>query len=166
MMPTHHSNTRTEAGGRSVGNEILNSIPESEYELIRHHLEHVLLPHHHILHEAGEKIEFAYFLSEGLASLVVITRDGRRVEVAIVGREGIEGTQLAVGLHRGPYRSIMQIPGSAVRIKSDLLEEKLSQTPELRLILNRYVLIQGLQIARIAACNRLHEIEQAWRAGC
>ncbi len=69
MMPTHHSNTRTEAGGRSVGNEILNSIPESEYNLIRHHLEHVLLPHHHILHEAGEKIEFAYFLGEGLASL-------------------------------------------------------------------------------------------------
>ncbi len=160
MMPTHPSNARTETGGRSVGNEILNSIPESEYNLIRHHLEQVLLPHHHILHEAGEKIEFAYFLSEGLASLVVITRDGRRVEVAIVGREGIEGTQLAVGLHRGPYRSIMQIPGSAVRIKSDLLEEKLSQTPELRLILNRYVLIQGLQIARIAACNRLHEIEQ------
>ena len=40
-----------------------------------------------------------------------------------------------------------------MRIKSDLLEEKLSQTPELRLILNRYVLIQGLQIAQIAACK-------------
>jgi CRP-like cAMP-binding protein len=38
--------------------------------------------------------------------------------------------------------------------------ERLEQAPELRLILNRFVLIQGLQIAQIAACNRLHEIEQ------
>src|SRR5438874_3148764 len=54
----------------------------------------------------------------------------------------------------------MQIPGTGVRIKADMLEEKLRETPELRLMLNRYVLVQGLQIAQIAACNRLHEIEQ------
>jgi CRP-like cAMP-binding protein len=40
------------------------------------------------------------------------------------------------------------------------LAEILQSAPELRLVLNRYVLIQGLQIAQIAACNRLHEIEQ------
>jgi CRP-like cAMP-binding protein len=54
----------------------------------------------------------------------------------------------------------MQIPGSAVRIKAEILEEKLRDALELRLVLNRYVLVQGLQIAQIAACNRLHEIEQ------
>src|SRR5437773_8570260 len=95
-----------------------------------------------------------------MASLVILTSDGRSVEVAIVGREGIVGTPLAVGLDRGPYRSIMQIPGSGVRIKAEILEEKMRHAPELRLVLNRYVLVQGLQIAQIAACNRLHEIEQ------
>jgi hypothetical protein len=54
----------------------------------------------------------------------------------------------------------MQIAGSAVRIKSALLRETLHTAAELRLIWNRYVLIQGLQVAQIAACNRLHEIEQ------
>ncbi len=152
--------TRSDSSEGTVGNEILNSIPEGEYNLIGPHLEYVQLAHHHILHEAGEKLEFAYFLSEGLASLVVLTSDGRSVEVAIVGREGIVGTPLAVGLSRGPYRSIMQIPGSGVRIKAEILEEKMRDAPELRLVLNRYVLVQGLQIAQIAACNRLHEIEQ------
>ena len=154
------SHPRTDANGRQVGNEILNSIPEGEYNRVRADLEFVQLPHHHILHEAGERIEFAYFLNEGLASLVVLTSDGRSVEVAIVGHEGVVGTPLAVGLHRGPYRSIMQISGTAFRIKSDLLEDLLLEMPELRLLLNRFVLIQGLQIAQIAACNRLHEIEQ------
>jgi CRP-like cAMP-binding protein len=151
---------RTDVYNNLVENQILNSIPESEYNIIRPNLERVDLAHQKILHEPGERIEFAYFLNEGLASLVVLTSDGHSVEVAIVGREGIVGTPLAVGLHRGPYRSIMQISGSGERIKADLLADKLAQLPELRLILNRYVLVQGLQIAQIAACNRLHEIEQ------
>lgn len=156
----HRSGTRKDAGGKPVANEILSSIPEAEYNLIRPDLEFVQLGPYHILHEPGEKIEFAYFLNQGLASLVVLTSDGRSVEVAIVGHEGVVGTPLAVGLHRGPYRAIIQIPGTALRIKSDSLEEQLPETPELRLLLNRYVLVQGLQIAQIAACNRLHEIEQ------
>lgn len=154
------ASNRTDVTGRPVGNEILNSIPEAEFNRFLPELEFIQLPHHHILHEAGERLEFAYFLNEGLASLVVLTSDGRSVEVSIVGHEGIVGTPLAVGLHRGPYRSIMQISGTAFRIKAEMLEALLDEMKELRLLLNRFVLIQGLQIAQIAACNRLHEIEQ------
>ncbi|MGH9513890.1 MAG: Crp/Fnr family transcriptional regulator [Terriglobales bacterium] len=136
------------------------NVPAREFGLIRPHLEPVDLPPQLILDEPGEHIEYAYFLNEGLASLVVLTSDGRSVEVAIVGKEGVVGTPLAVGLDRGPYRAIMQIAGTGLRVKSKLLEHTLQHSPELRLILNRFVLIQGLQIAQIAACNRLHEIEQ------
>jgi CRP-like cAMP-binding protein len=154
------SGTRTDLSGAVVANEILTSIPESEYNLVRPDLEAIQLPHQQILQESGEKIEYAYFLNDGLASLVVLTTDGRSVEVAVVGREGMVGTPLAVGLHRGPYRGIMQIPGTGLRIKSEFLEQKMREAPELRLVLSRYVLVQGLQIAQIAGCNRLHEIEQ------
>ncbi len=154
------SGIRTDSTGRAVQNSILNSIPDTEYNLLRKHLEPVDLPQRHILHEAGAKLEFAYFLNDGMASVVVLTSDGRTVEVAIIGREGIVGTPLAVGLSRGPHRIVMQIAGSAVRIKSAVLRETLDTVAELRLIWNRYVLIQGLQVAQIAACNRLHEIEQ------
>ncbi|HEY7354536.1 MAG TPA: Crp/Fnr family transcriptional regulator [Terriglobales bacterium] len=158
--PTTNPGTRIDSISKPVQNQILNSIPEAEYNLIRQHLESVDLLQGKILHEAGEKIDYAYFLNEGLASLVVLTSDGHSVEVAIVGREGIVGTPLAVGIHRGPYRSIMQISGTGVRIKSEVLEDVMRDATELRLVLNRYVLVQGLQIAQIAACNRLHEIEQ------
>src|SRR5579863_6877178 len=154
------SGNRTDSTGRAVQNSILNSIPDTEYNLVRKHLEPVDLPQRHILHEAGAKLEFAYFLNDGMASLVVLTSDGRSVEVAIVGKEGIVGTPLAVGLSRGPHRAVMQIAGSGVRVKSAVLADTLRSAPELRLIWNRYVLIQGLQVAQIAACNRLHEIEQ------
>jgi CRP-like cAMP-binding protein len=152
--------TRTDPAGAVVKNVVLLNIPAREFSLIRPHLEPVDLPRQLILDEPGEHIEFAYFLNDGLASLVVLTSDGNSVEVAIVGREGVVGTPLAVGLDRGPYRAIMQIAGTGLRVKSKLLEHTLQHSPELRLVLNRFVLIQGLQIAQIAACNRLHEIEQ------
>jgi len=148
------------SGTKPARNEILSLIPESEYELIRSDLEAVSLRRDSILHDGGEKIDFTYFLTSGLASLVVQTSDGRSVEVAVIGREGGVGAPLTSGLHRRPYRAIMQIPGSAVRIPADLLEEKLRRMPVLGTALNRYVLVRGLQIAQIAACNRLHEIDQ------
>ncbi len=154
------SGTRTDPAGQDVKNVILLNIPAREFTLLRTHLEPVDLPPQLILAEPGENIDYAYFLNEGLASLVVLTSDGRSVEVAIVGSEGLVGTPLAVGIDRGPYRAIMQIGGSGLRIKSKSLENALQHSPELRLVLNRFVLIQGLQIAQIAACNRLHEIEQ------
>jgi CRP-like cAMP-binding protein len=141
-------------------NLTLLALPPRELAVLEPHLEYVDLPQHQILHEPGARIDFAYFLNQGLVSLVILTADGKSVEVALVGREGIVGTPLAVGFRRGPHRAIVQIAGSGLRIKSDALESALSHAPELRALLNRYVLIQGMQVAQIAACNRLHEIEQ------
>ena len=112
------------------------------------------------MQEPAEPIRYAYFFDEGLASLVILTRDGRSVEVAIVGKEGMVGTPIAVGLKHGPWRSIVQIPGKGHRILADTFENALTEMPEMRLLVSRFVLVQGLQIAQIAACNRLHEIEQ------
>ena len=151
---------RTDAAGKSVRNIVLLSIPDSEYDLIRPHLEPIDLPHHLVLHDAGEKIKFAYFPNDGMTSLVVTTKDGRSVEVGIVGREGVVGTPLAVGMDRGPYLAVQQIPGSGLRIKAESLEDVLVLSPGLDRELGRYALIQGIQVAQIAACNRLHEIDQ------
>jgi CRP-like cAMP-binding protein len=151
---------RTDPSGKAIRNVLLLSISDSEYDLIRPHLELIDLPHHFVMHDSGEKLEFAYFLNEGMASLVVVTKDARSVEVGVVGREGLVGTSLAVGLNRGPYRAIMQISGSGLRVSADVLHNLLSTATELRLKLSRYVLIQGLQVAQVAACNRLHGLEQ------
>ena len=145
---------------RQVGNQLLATARETEFNLLRPYLEQVDLPQRQILHEASQKIEYVYFPNAGMASLVILTSDGRSVEVSIVGREGLVGAPLVVGVLRGPYRAIMQITGYGVRIKGEVFSDLLSSTPELRGVLNKYVLMQGLQIAQIAACNRLHEIDQ------
>jgi CRP-like cAMP-binding protein len=153
------SGTRTDSTGSAINNVLLLSIPDFEFDMLRPHLQFTDLPHHFLLHEQGDRLEFAYFPNEGMVSLVVNSSDGRSVEVGIMGKEGLVGTPLSVGLVLAPYRAIMQIPGSGVRIRADVLQEILPTTPAFQLELTRYVLMQGLQMAQVAACNRLHELE-------
>lgn len=151
--------TRTDSSGAAISNVLLLSLPEQEFDLLRSELEFIELPHRYTFHERGEKIEFAYFPNSGMVSLVVVGADGRSVEVGLTGKEGMVGTPLSVGMRLAPYRAIMQMPGNASRIKADVLRDLLPATPALRMELARYVLMQGLQMAQVASCNRLHDLE-------
>ena len=91
------SGERTNTRGKSVSNLILRSISASDYSALRPHLEYVDLPNHLVLHEAGGKLEFAYFPNRGLISLVVVMKDGKTAEAGVVGNEGFTGTPAAVG---------------------------------------------------------------------
>lgn len=151
---------RTNPAGKPVSNKILLTIPDGEYRAIRTHLEFVDLPNRLRLHEPPERLQFAYFPNSGLVSIVVATKGGRDVEAGVVGSEGVVGTALAVGLDKSPLREVVQIEGSAFRVGARALQETLLKTPDLQMRLSRYAVLQGMQVAQTAACNRLHEVAQ------
>jgi CRP-like cAMP-binding protein len=154
------SGERTNTDGKPVSNVILLSISDRDYSSLRPHLEYVSLPNHLVLHEAGGKLEFAYFPNCGLISLVVAMKDGKTAEAGIVGNEGFTGTLAAVGLSRCPLQAVVQITGDGFRIEVGALQNTLESAPHLQLMLTRYAAIQGMQVAQTAACNRLHDIGQ------
>jgi CRP-like cAMP-binding protein len=154
------SGERTNAAGKPVSNIILLSISDSDYKVLRPHLEYVSLPNHLVLHEAGGNLTFAYFPNRGLISLVVVMKNGKTAEAGIVGNEGFTGTLAAVGLTRSPLQAVVQITGDGFRIEVGALLDALESAPHLQLMLSRYAAIRGMQIAQTAACNRLHDIEQ------
>jgi CRP-like cAMP-binding protein len=151
---------RTNAKGKQVLNKVLLAMPDNEYELMRADLTHIDLPSHLSLHEPTQKIEFVYFPNRGMVSQVVVTKDGRTVEVGVVGKEGYVGAGLAVGLSRSPVREIIQIAGDGFRVTGSALERILRSAPQLQVILSRHTSLQGMQVAQTAACNRLHDIQQ------
>ena len=151
---------RTNTAGKQVSNIILLSISDSDYSSLRPHLEYVSLPNHLVLHEAGGKLEFAYFPNRGLISLVVVMEDGKTAEAGIVGNEGFTGTPGAVGLSRSPLQAVVQITGDGFQVKVGALQNALESAPHLQLALSRYEVVRGMQVAQTAACNRLHDIEQ------
>jgi CRP-like cAMP-binding protein len=153
------SGERTNAAGKPVSNILLLSLCDSDYNSLRPHLEYVSLHNHRVLHQAAGRLEFAYFLNRGLISLVVVMKDGRTAEAGIVGREGFTGTPAAVGLSTSPLRAVVQITGDGFRVEVEALQNTFESNPHLQLMLCRYAIVQGMQIAQTAACNRLHEIK-------
>ena len=154
------ANERTNIDGKHVSNKVLLATPDNEYQLMRPDLTYVDLPDHLSLHEPTQNIEFVYFPNRGMVSQVVVTKDGRTVEVGVVGKEGYVGAGLAVGLSRSSVREIVQIAGDGFRMMGSALERILRSAPQLQMILNRHSGIQGMQVAQTAACNRLHDIQQ------
>jgi CRP-like cAMP-binding protein len=139
---------------------VLSNIPLEELDSLRPHLEPIDLPQYFILHEQSGETSHIYFPQDGMVSLVVLANDGRSVEVSVVGREGVVGLPRLGGMTKAPYRAISQIQGTAQRVRFDVLEGLLPAMPGLQSAFSRYTLLQGLQMAQTAACNRLHEINQ------
>jgi CRP-like cAMP-binding protein len=151
---------RTNAEGKQVLNKVLLALPYNEYELMRADLTYLDLPSHLSLHEPTQNIEFVYFPNRGMVSQVVVTKDGRTVEVGVVGKEGYVGAGLATGLSRSSVREVIQIAGDGFRMMGNALQRILRSAPQLQAILSRHAGLQGMQVAQTAACNRLHDIQE------
>src|SRR3974390_1993023 len=75
---------RTNFEGRAISNSILLGIPVEEFATIRGALNYLDLPHYTVLHQPRKKLEYAYFLNSGMASLVFNTNGGESVEVGVI----------------------------------------------------------------------------------
>ena len=151
---------RTTSEGRPIRNQILTGLPHSEFHTLQPFLEAVELAAGTSLQDATEKVEFAYFPNRGLVSLIVAMKDGKTVEVGVVGEEGLIGAEGIFGVGRTPYRSLLSQSGEGVRISLDSLRPHLPSLPQFRLMVSRYFVARALETAQWAACNRLHTAEQ------
>jgi CRP-like cAMP-binding protein len=149
-----------DVAGRSVHNTILQGLPDHECTEIFSKLDFVSLPTPIVLNEADEAIKFAFFVNAGLASVLAVMTDGKSVEVGLCGKEGFVGLPLTSGLLTSPTRVIMQVSGSAFRISAENLAVSLKACPALAKALSLFSREQSLQAEQVAACNRLHEVEE------
>lgn len=142
-------------------NLILNAIPIEEYERLLPHLEFVSLPLGETLYKSGDIIEHVYFPGSALISLVTHMKGGVRVEVGVIGRDGMVGIPVLLGDDIAFEEAIVQIAGGAMRMRSSVLKDVLKRghSPLLtRLLLYTRILMK--QVEQTAACNRLHTVEE------
>jgi CRP-like cAMP-binding protein len=152
--------TRTSRHGHPVHNKILNALSDDERAALSSKLEFVSLPVSTVMNEVGVPIEFVFFPNDGLASFLNIMADGKSVEVGLCGKEGFVGIPVTAGLQTSPARVIMQVAGSAFRLSARDFAAVLRQCPKLTSALQRFAQEMALQSAQVAACNRLHEVDE------
>jgi CRP-like cAMP-binding protein len=146
--------------GQTVENDLLRALPRKQREAVCSKLNFIQLPVRSLLNEIAEPIEYAYFINSGLASILNVTLQGKSVEVGLTGKEGFVGLPLLVGFRTSSTRAVVQIAGTAFRVRGDDLVSLLPVYPRLRELLQRYSQEFALQVTQVAACNRLHRVDQ------
>ena len=141
-------------------NHLIDALPASDYERVVSHLELIAMQLGDVLYESGAKLQYVYFPTTCIISLLYVMEDGASAEIAVVGNEGILGISLFMGGNTTPSRAIVQSAGHAFRLTADLLKhefERYGPTMHLRL---RYTQALITQMAQTSVCNRHHSVDQ------
>ena len=136
----------------AVRNRLLATLAPEEFHRLAPALEPVPLVLHAVLIAPHRPITRAYFVEDGLVSLVADTREGR-IEIGLTGREGFVGVPLALGSETTPHTAIVQAGGEALRIAAGALEEALDASAGLRRVLGRYVQSLIVQVGQTVYAN-------------
>jgi CRP-like cAMP-binding protein len=145
--------------GDPIQNEILAALPRSEYDRVRPLLQVEQWPSGKPLYEYSENISHVYFINTGMASLVLLTKDGASIEVGVIGREGMVGVSAILGTNRMPHSAIVQLPGYALKMKVTALIDEFKKAGKLQSLLMRHMYLLHFQVAQSVLCNRFHHIE-------
>jgi len=143
-----------------ASNQILSALPRQHYPLLFSNLHPVTLARGDVLYDLAGHINHAFFIMSGMVSLLATTEDGSTTQVGMVGDEGMVGVPAILKISKAPYQVTVQIPGGAMRVKSEILVSEFAREGPLQDILLRYVHSLLCQISQSAACNRFHRIEQ------
>ena len=154
-MPTSSS-----AGQPKLGNRLLDALPAAVLRRLRPHLESVPLHRAQAIHAPGEKVEYAFFPTSGLISLVAMTSDGPSVEIGMIGKEGMFSVSTILGDETPSQRAMVQLAGGALRMPSRRLRQEVRASAPLQELLLRYAQVTLTTAAQTAACNRLHQLER------
>jgi len=141
-------------------NHLLDALPEPEFQRLTPHLELVKMPLGEVLYESGGRLQYVYFPTTCIVSLLYVMENGASAEIAVVGNEGILGISLFMGGDTTPSRAVVQSAGFGYRLKAQLLKEEFNRAGPLLRLLLRYTQALITQMAQTAVCNRHHSVEQ------
>lgn len=141
-------------------NRLLAALPKSAKERIFPRLKLVELKLGDVIYESGQPIEFVYFPTNCIVSLLYVMLNGSSAEISVVGNEGIVGIAVFMGSDSTPSRTVVQSQGFAYRLPASDLKAEFNNDPEVRVLTLRYTQALITQMSQTAVCNRHHTIDQ------
>ena len=141
-----------------VQNHLITLLPLADRQRLLAHCEPVALQMSAVVADWGEPTLHVYFPTEAFISLVTRVEGHPGLEVGMVGREGMLGTQVLLGVPVSPLHALVQGPGSCWRVATPAFQQVLADSPALQRVLHRYLYVRMVQLASAAACLRFHQI--------
>jgi CRP-like cAMP-binding protein len=143
-----------------IPNLFLAALPEDDLNRLRPHLEVMEMPLRKILFEMGQPMPHLYFPDGGMISLLIPLEDGALLEVGVVGKEGFAGLAALLGAETAVHTSMVQLPGTGARIKTDIVRQEMQRSPALLSQVLRYAQALHVQVSQTAVCNVHHTLQE------
>lgn len=144
----------------ALRNQILAALPSAEWDRWVPDLQAVDLALGQVLYEAGVTMDYVYFPTTAIVSLLYVMEDGASAEIAVVGHEGIVGVSLFMGGGSTPSRAVVQSAGKGYRLGTVYMKREFDRAgPGLHVLL-RYTQALITQMSQTAVCNRHHSLDQ------
>ena len=144
----------------TLKNHLLAALPTAEFLRLESKLEPVSLELGEVLYESGDNMQYAFFPTTAIVSLLYIMENGTTAEIGVVGNDGIIGTSIFMGGGGTTSRAVIQSAGMAVRMKAKDLKAEFALGSMFQEMLLRFTQSLMTQISQTAVCNRLHSLEQ------
>lgn len=142
----------------AVENHLIEMLPRADRQRLLAVCEPFPLVLADVLCERGETTRHVYFPIGGFVSLITTIDQHAGLEIGMVGREGMVGAQMALGVAKTPLRALVQGEGTARRVSAGAFRREVERSPALQRNLNRYLYVLMAQLAASAACLRFHLI--------
>jgi CRP-like cAMP-binding protein len=142
-------------------NKLLAALPAADYRRILPSLTTVPLKFRQVLHKNGARIDTVYFIGGGVASVTNVMSDGRMVEVATIGNEGMVGNTVFFGGRTAPGETFIQVgPGESQSMRVEHFKKELERRGALHDLVGRYSQALHSLIMQSTACNSFHSVEE------
>ncbi len=141
----------------STSNFLLSRLTGSDFDALGD-LERIELPLRFVQDRPGEPIEHVYFANEGLSSKIAVTQSGKRLEVGVIGREGMTGLAVVHGDSQTPHETFMQVAGEGYASAPTDCAARCKPAAPLRQFLLRYAQAFSVQVAHTALANGRYSI--------
>ena len=129
-------------------NRLLSALPVEEYQRLLLYLEPVTLALGKVVYESGRRLHFVYFPTTSVVSLLYTMEDGTTAEMGLTGNDGVVGVALFLGGDTMPNRAVIQVAGSALKMKAKMLQAEFARSGALQHVLLRYTQALITQISQ------------------
>jgi len=144
---------------RAPENRLIAALPERARRRLLAHCDVVKLDFAAVLSESGASIRHLFFPLDGFVSLIATLDDGHKLEVGMVGDEGLVGLSRIFGVSTSPQHVLVQGSGTALRISAAAFIKEYERNTALQELLHRYAYVLMAQLAQTAACTHYHLLE-------
>ena len=143
-----------------VRNRLLTKMPPEDWTLLAPHLEMVTLKERQVVEVPGKPITHVYFVETGVVSVVAVNDEDHRIEVGVIGREGMTGVALVMGDDRAQHSAYLQIGGNGRRMPAASFLEAMNRSASLRSLMMKSANAFMIQTAHTALANGRAKLEE------